>query len=102
MLLEKTQEMPNHIIVIFDHSGSMAEGFSGRPSASGVRGEYASHLTKIEEAKIRDQRNQKIRAAHVEHGHSLTSIGRHLDLHYSTISKMVQREEEQKKSSAKI
>lgn len=42
--------MPNHIIVIFDHSGSMSEGFSGEFPGTG-RGSHASHMTKIEEAK---------------------------------------------------
>jgi putative transposase len=36
------------------------------------------------------QREQTIWAAHIQHGYSLTAIGRHLGLHYSTISKIVQ------------
>jgi von Willebrand factor type A domain len=44
-------KMPNHIIVIFDHSGSMSQGFSGPPPSSTSRGGFATHLTKIEEAK---------------------------------------------------
>lgn len=40
------------------------------------------------------QRNQTIWAAHMQHGYSLTVIGRHLSLHYSTISKIVQQEDE--------
>lgn len=39
--------------------------------------------------QTRDQRDQKIRAAHVEHGYSLSAIGRQMRLHYSTISKIV-------------
>jgi putative transposase len=44
------------------------------------------------------QRNQTIRAAHLQHGYSLTAIGRQLGLHYSTISKIVQYEGEQQYS----
>ena len=31
--------------------------------------------------------------AHVQHGYSLTAIGQHLGLHYTTISKIVQRQQ---------
>lgn len=44
------------------------------------------------------QRNQTIWAAHVQHGYSLTAIGRQLGLHYSTISKIVQHEGERQHS----
>ncbi|HZP93963.1 MAG TPA: transposase [Burkholderiales bacterium] len=38
-------------------------------------------------------RNEAIRQAHLEHGYSLSEIGRAVDLHYSTISRIVNREE---------
>lgn len=41
----------------------------------------------------RTQRNETIRRAHVEHGYSLSDIGRVLDLHYSTISRLVSAQE---------
>jgi REP element-mobilizing transposase RayT len=37
----------------------------------------------------RSRRNRQIRRAHLKHGYSLTEIGEHLGLHYSTISKVV-------------
>ncbi len=37
----------------------------------------------------RARRNRQIRRAHLEHSYSLTEIGRHLDLHYSTVSKIM-------------
>jgi hypothetical protein len=47
--------MPSHIIVIFDHSGSMGEAFSSAQPATGgrIRGFAATHTSKIEEAKSR-------------------------------------------------
>ena len=36
------------------------------------------------------ERNAAILAAHRVHGYSLAEIGRHLDLHYSTVSRVVQ------------
>jgi hypothetical protein len=39
--------------------------------------------------KNRSARNRQIRCAHLEHGCTLTEIARHLGLHYSTISKVV-------------
>jgi hypothetical protein len=41
--------------------------------------------------QTRAQRDQAIRVAHSEHGYSLSAIGRPLGLHYSTISKIVQK-----------
>jgi IS30 family transposase len=38
------------------------------------------------------RRNEAIRRAHLEHGYSLSAIGRALGLHYSTISRIVNRE----------
>ncbi len=46
----------------------------------------------------RDQRNHTIWVAHVQHGYSLTAIGQQLGLHYSTISKIMQRKEQRHKS----
>jgi REP element-mobilizing transposase RayT len=40
-------------------------------------------------AKDRSVRNRQIRQAHLEHGYTLSEIGRHLNLHYSTVSKVV-------------
>lgn len=37
-------------------------------------------------------RNEAIRAAHLEHGYSLSEIGRAVDLHYSTVSRIVNRD----------
>jgi REP element-mobilizing transposase RayT len=46
-------------------------------------------LLKRSGAKDRSVRNRQIRQAHLEHGYTLTEIGEHLGLHYSTISKQV-------------
>ena len=54
-------------------------------------------LTKLLRAVTRSdklQRNQTIRNAHLDHGYSLSQIGRAMSLHYSTISRIVNREEE--------
>ncbi len=40
-------------------------------------------------AKPRSMRNRLIRKANLEYGYTLTEIGKHLGLHYSTISKVV-------------
>jgi len=37
------------------------------------------------------ERNRAILAAHLEHGYTLTEIGRHLGLHYTTISALVNK-----------
>ena len=53
-------------------------------------------LTKLFGAATRSdktQRNQAIRTAHLDHGYSLSQIGRAVSLHYSTISRIVNREE---------
>jgi REP-associated tyrosine transposase len=39
-----------------------------------------------------DRRNEAIRHAHLEHGYSLSAIGQVLGLHYSTISRIVNRD----------
>lgn len=39
----------------------------------------------------KDRRDQAIWEAQVQHGYSLTAIGKHLGLHYTTISKIIQR-----------
>jgi IS30 family transposase len=35
----------------------------------------------------KQSRNMAIRSAHMKHGYTLAEIGRHLDLHHTTISK---------------
>ncbi len=58
--------------------------FSARPSLAKL---FASgRLTD------RDHRNQAIRRAHLEHGYSLSEIGRVVGLHYSTISRIVNQD----------
>ena len=42
---------------------------------------------------VRDERDQAVWEAHVRYGYSLTAIGQHLGLHYTTISKIVQRQQ---------
>jgi REP element-mobilizing transposase RayT len=37
----------------------------------------------------RAERNRKIRKAHLEFGYSLTQIAHHLDIHYTTVSKVI-------------
>jgi len=52
-------------------------------------------LTKLFGAATRSdksQRNQAIRNAHLDHGYSLSQIGRAVSLHYSTISRIVDHE----------
>lgn len=43
--------------------------------------------------KDKDGRDRIIRQAHAEYGYSLSEIGRTLELHYTTISKVVNRDE---------
>lgn len=38
-------------------------------------------------------RNFRIRQAHLKHGYTLTEIARHLELHYTTVSKVVNESE---------
>jgi putative transposase len=38
---------------------------------------------------VKTKRDKKIREAHIQHGYNLAEIGRFLDLHYSTISRIV-------------
>jgi REP element-mobilizing transposase RayT len=42
-------------------------------------------------ARSQRARDDVIRAAHVQHGYTLIDIGRHLGLHYTTISKAARR-----------
>jgi predicted transcriptional regulator len=37
----------------------------------------------------RDDRNRAIVAAHVRYGYTLSEIGRHLGIHYTTVSKII-------------
>lgn len=43
-------------------------------------------------AKSRAERNELIRRAHLDYGYTLMEIGDHLDLHYTTVSKIVNAE----------
>ena len=47
----------------------------------------------------KSRRNEKIYEAYMQHGYTLSEIGRELGLHYSTVSKIVRQ---QKKSQFKI
>ena len=46
-------------------------------------------LFKKVDSSNRQERNQLIRMAHLEHGYTLMEIGEHLGLHYTTVSKVV-------------
>lgn len=46
-------------------------------------------LFKRKKKLIKAERDDKIRAAHLQYGYTLAEIGRFLDLHYSTISRVV-------------
>jgi hypothetical protein len=50
----------------------------------------------------RSRRNEAIRRAHLEHGYSLSEIGRVVGLHYSTISRIVSRQMSGMDAQAKI
>jgi putative transposase len=58
--------------------------FAARPSLKTLFPE--SHF------KDKDARDRAIRQAHREYGYTLSEIGRRLDLHYTTISKVINRE----------
>ena len=59
--------------------------FAGRPTLG--------HLFSSRSRTDRTRRNETICHAHLEHGYSLTEIGRTVGLHYSTISRIVNSEE---------
>jgi REP-associated tyrosine transposase len=62
-----------------------AQRFASRPA-----------LAKIFSANVMDnrrRRNRLICEAHVAHCYSLSEIGRAVDLHYSTVSRIVNREQ---------
>jgi len=46
-------------------------------------------LFKKVDDKSRHERNELIKAAHLEHGYTLMEIGEHLGLHYTTVSKVI-------------
>lgn len=70
-----------------------AQRFATRPSLGEL-------FAGIKESKSR--RNGKIYEAYMQHGYTLSEIGRELGLHYSTVSKIVRREKkEPEKSQAK-
>lgn len=50
-----------------------------------------SALFKNVDEKSRAERNELIRRAHIEHSYTLMEIGAHLGLHYTTVSKVVNR-----------
>ena len=58
--------------------------YAGRPDIQALFAK-AKSLTKM-------QRDLLIRRAHREHGYTLAAIGKALDLHYTTVSKVVNRE----------
>lgn len=62
----------------------------GRPTLSKLFSEGGDRKNKV-------QRNRLIYDAHVRYGYTLGEIGRHLNLHYSTISKAVKHSETEEK-----
>ncbi len=50
-------------------------------------------ILSAQQVTTKDKRDQAIWAAHVQSGYSLTAIGQHLGLHYTTISKIIQRQQ---------
>ena len=58
-----------------------AQRYAGRPAIAIAlaRGRLVS----------KDRRNQAMREAHLKHGYTLSEIGAHLGLHYTTVSKVV-------------
>lgn len=46
-----------------------------------------------ESVRNREARNRKIYDSHVQHGYTLKAIAQHLKIHYTTVSRAVQREE---------
>ena len=61
-----------------------SQRYAGRPDIQALFAK-AKSLTKM-------QRDLLIRRAHREHGYTLAAIGKALALHYSTVSKVVNRE----------
>jgi putative transposase len=62
-----------------------AQRFAHRPELA-----KALAVGKIDQ---KDTRDRLIREAHFMHGYTLTEIARHLGVHYTTISKIVNRQE---------
>lgn len=48
-----------------------------------------SDLFENKDGLVKSKRDDKIREAHLQCGYSLAEIGRFLDLHYSTVSRIV-------------
>ncbi|MGH8679554.1 MAG: transposase [Burkholderiales bacterium] len=48
-----------------------------------------SDLVSDDETQPKARRNQQIRKAHLQYGYTLTQIARHLDIHYTTVSKVI-------------
>jgi len=67
---------------------SKAERFAGRPELSVI----------FDKIKTKTFRNERILQAYNIHGYSLKEIGDHLDIHYSTVSKVIKKTKEEKKS----
>jgi len=50
-------------------------------------------ILSAQQVAAKDKRDQAIWAAHVQYSYSLTAIGKRLGLHYTTISKIIQRQQ---------
>jgi REP element-mobilizing transposase RayT len=46
-------------------------------------------ILRDEEERSKVRRNAQIRKAHLQYGYTLTQIARHLDIHYTTVSKVI-------------
>ena len=68
------------------------------PSREVPRAQRLAHRPTLAEAlskggwKGRAERNRTVREAHFLYGYGLSEIGRHLGLHYTTISRIVNKE----------
>ena len=50
-------------------------------------------IVRAKRVVVKDERDQAVWEAHVRYGYSLTAIGQHLGLHYTTISKIIERQQ---------
>jgi len=50
-------------------------------------------IVRAKRVVVKDERDQAVWEAHVRYGYSLTAIGQQLGLHYTTISKIIQRQQ---------
>jgi len=67
------------------------EKLAKRGPRSARRRRSLSALFKNVQSKSRAERNELIRRAHIEHSYTLMEIGSHLGIHYTTVSKVVNR-----------